>query len=199
MAILFGTQNNDMFSSVTYQPGQSLRRRTHPTKRKLEVSNDAPRKRPRPSLKPNDAAHSCATNQSPSTNGLSPYTETSDSSTSCSSSSSSNSTSDDSSSDSRSNSDSDSDSTSTSSSDDEAPPLRPPPTSSNNAKKSTQPTYVTFIFHCWKTVHQLGSLPQARTCPTWTWEGTDACAQRTPSEKASPRARVQGYSSSSRG
>ncbi len=202
MAILFGTWNNNrFFLSVTYQPCRSLRRRTQPTKRKVEVADDAPRKRRRPSLDANDAAHGHVTKQGTSGNGPSPYArkETSDSSSS-SSGSGSNTTSDDSSSDSGSNSDSDSDSIRTSSSsDDEPTPLRPPPASCEHVKKSPRPTYVVFIFPCWKTGHQLGSLPQAHTSPAWIWEAGDACTQRTPSEKASPPAHGQGRTSSSRG
>lgn len=120
-----------------------LRRHTHPTKRKVEVADDAPRKRHRPLPDANDAAHDHATQQSPSGNGLSPYArkETSDSSSPSSSSSSSDTTSDDPRSDSESNSDSDSDSTSaSSSSDDERPPLRPLVASHKHVKKSPRPT-----------------------------------------------------------
>ena len=110
------------------------------------MADNAPRKRHRPLLNANDVAHSHAIKQSPSRNVPSPYTETSGSSSSSSSSSSSKTTSEDS-------SDSDSDSTSTSSySDDERAPLRPLPASSDNVKKSTRPTYVAFLFRCWKHV-----------------------------------------------
>ncbi|KAI9448477.1 hypothetical protein H4582DRAFT_2124482 [Lactarius indigo] len=99
-----------------------LRRRSHPTKRKVEVADDAPRKRHRSLHNVNGAAHGHATKRSPSGNGPSPHArkETSDSSSS-SSGSSSNTSSSDSSSDSESDSDSDSDSTSTSSSSGDEP------------------------------------------------------------------------------
>ncbi|KAH9037634.1 hypothetical protein EDB85DRAFT_1935630 [Lactarius pseudohatsudake] len=117
-----------------------LRRRTHSTKRKVEVADDVPRKRHRSSLNVNGTAQGHATKQGPSGNGPSPYArkETSDSSSSSSPGSSSNTSSDDSSSDSESDSDTDSDSTSTSSSSNA--PLRPPPTSYNQVKKSLRPT-----------------------------------------------------------
>jgi hypothetical protein len=178
---------------VTYRPDRSLRRRTHPTKRKAAAAVDAPRKRHRQSL--DVKGH--ATKYGPGGNTLPPYVrkETNDSSSSCSSSSSSSTTSDDSSSNSESTSDSGSDSSSTSSSsDDDSPALRPLP-----VKKESKPTYVAFIFRCWKTGLQLASYPQARTCPSWIWEAGDACTQRAPSEKAYPRARNQSHSSSPRG
>ncbi|KAI9466557.1 hypothetical protein BJY52DRAFT_1232793 [Lactarius psammicola] len=104
----------------------SLCHRMHPTKRKVEVADDTPRKRHRPSLGANDAAHGYARK------------ETSDSSSSSSSSSSSDTTSDDSSSDSDSNSDSGSTGTS-SSSDDEPTSLGPPPASYKHVRKSPRP------------------------------------------------------------
>ncbi|KAH9007269.1 hypothetical protein EDB86DRAFT_2870947 [Lactarius hatsudake] len=117
-----------------------LRRRTHPTKRKVEVADDVPRKRHRSSLNVNGTPQGHATKQGPSGNGPSPYArkETSDSS---SPGSSSDTSSDDSSCDSESDSDTDSDSTSTSSSSNDQPtPLRPPPASYNQVKKSLRPT-----------------------------------------------------------
>ncbi|KAH9056398.1 hypothetical protein EDB87DRAFT_1794387 [Lactarius vividus] len=117
-----------------------LRRRTHPTKRKVEVADDAPRKRHRSSLD----AQSHLTKQGPSGNGPSPYSGegTSDSSSS-SSGSSSNTSSDDSSSNLESDSDTDSDSTSTSSSSNDQPtPLCPPPASYSQVKR---PTYFSLL------------------------------------------------------
>ena len=157
-AILFGTWNNTrIFLSVTYKPGRSLRRRTHPTKRKGEAADDSPRKRRRQSLAANGTAHGHASTHGPSRNGPSHFSrkrvrDSSSSSSSSSSGSSSNSTSDDSSSDSEStsdsgsNSDSCSDSCSTSSSSGDDPPPFPPPAQNRLVKKQTRPAYVVLFF-----------------------------------------------------
>lgn len=55
---------HSMIFDITHQR-RSLRRRTHPTKRKAEAAKDAPRKRHRRSVDANDTAYGHATKQGP--------------------------------------------------------------------------------------------------------------------------------------
>src|ERR1700677_2161073 len=60
--LVWYVEQHPMTFDITHQR-RSLRRRTHPTKRKVEAADDAPRKRHRQSLHANDTAHGHATKQ----------------------------------------------------------------------------------------------------------------------------------------
>lgn len=184
---LFGTWSTCIFDNLI-DGCNSLRRRTHLSKRRAEFTEDTPRKRRRPLPAANGAAGGHAPVGGVGLNGfifqapghlgrgrLTDSSSSSSSDTSWDTSSSDTSSNSESTSGSSSDSDSDSDSTSSSSSDNLARRVPRPPKSSERERKPSQPGYV--ILTQLRIYLSAAFVPQAYPGATRIWETADPQTQ----------------------